>query len=49
MVFDVIFFMSPSAKVAPRLLEEEFTVSCLFKYLQAASVFQSKCLLKEEK
>lgn len=49
MVFDAISFMSPSAEVAPRLLEQEFTVSCLLKYLQEASVFQSKCLLKEEK
>lgn len=49
MVFDAISFMIPSAEVALRHLEEEFTVSCLLKYLQAASVFQSKCLLREEK
>jgi len=49
MVFDAISFMSPSAEVALTLLEEEFTVCCLVKYLQAARVFQSMYLLKEEK
>lgn len=49
MVFNAISFMILSAEVALWLLKEEFLVSSLLKDLQAASVFQSKCLLKERK